>query len=250
MLLKKIEDYWTNRAQGYCEVNLKELNCYKRHAWTELIAEYCPKVDDRRLEVLDIGTGPGFFAIIMAEMGHHVTAVDYTSEMIEKAKNNAGKLNDRISFYKMDAHDIKFDDNTFDLIITRNLTWNLEDPEKAYASWYRVLKKGGVMLNFDANWYLHVHYEDKREEYEQDRLRSQIHMVEDHYVNTDTSAMEEIARNLPLSRIERPQWDSVKLLETGFNKVFVESGIGDKVWDDEEKINYRSTPMFLIGGIK
>lgn len=44
-------------------------------------------------------------------------------------------------------------DGSFDVIVTRNLTWNLEEPQKAYQEWCRVLKKGGILLNFDAGWY-------------------------------------------------------------------------------------------------
>lgn len=47
-----------------------------------------------------IGTGPGFFPVILAEAGYKVTAVDYTQEMLDTAKRNAGNLCERISFYK------------------------------------------------------------------------------------------------------------------------------------------------------
>lgn len=34
------------------------------------------------IKILDIGTGPGFFPVILAEAGYKVTAVDYTQEML------------------------------------------------------------------------------------------------------------------------------------------------------------------------
>ena len=46
----------------------------------------------------------------------------------------------------MDSHQLSFDDNTFDLLINRNVTWTLYDPEQAYKEWYRVLKPGGRLL--------------------------------------------------------------------------------------------------------
>ena len=102
------------------------------------------------------------------------------------------------------------------------------------------------MLNFDANWYLHLYDSQKRKEYEQDRYNSQAQGFNDHYVCTDTTAMEEIARNLPLSRTMRPQWDSAVLLNLGFKKVMIEQDMGARVWDEEEQVNYASTPMFMI----
>ncbi len=58
--------------------------------------------------------------------------------------------------------------------------------------------------------------------------------------------MERIARQLPLSQVKRPQWDINTLLDIGFIRYSVDIRIGDHVWDEEEKINYGSTPMFMI----
>lgn len=249
-ILERVEKYWDNRAEEYCEINISELNSFKREAWIRLINEYAPKIEGRKLKVLDIGTGPGFFAIIMASCGYDVTAIDYTEGMLEKAKNNARIFDFNIKFKRMDAQNLEFEDDTFDLIITRNLTWNLEKPYEAYKEWYRVLSKGGRLLNFDANWYLHVHDEEKRREYNEDRLNSLKNNFEDHYINTNIEEMEYIARRLPLSKEIRPEWDTKQLINIGFNKIIIEMGIGNRVWDDEEKVNYGSTPMFMIAGEK
>lgn len=34
-------------------------------------------------------------------------------------------------FYKMDAQNLEFEDDVFDVVISRNLTWNLKDPKKS-----------------------------------------------------------------------------------------------------------------------
>lgn len=249
-LLEKIEHYWDKRSDGYCQVNLQELVSFKRKAWIDLINDYAPKVTGRKLRVLDIGTGPGFFAIIMAICGYDVTAIDYTDAMLEKAKKNADKYINNIKFKRMDAQKLEFESNKFDLIVTRNLTWNLEKPSEAYREWYRVLADGGKLLNFDANWYLHLYDAQKRREYEQDRLNALERAIDDHYTCTDTNAMEDIARKLPLSKIFRPIWDTKELLDIGFKRIIIEMEIGNKVWNDVEKVNYASTPMFMVGGEK
>lgn len=245
-LLEKVETYWTRRSSDYCRVNEEELNSFKHKAWTDIINEYAPRIPGEPLRVLDAGTGPGFFALIMANCGHRVTAVDYTEAMLEKARMNAEKYNRLISFKRMDAQDMDFEDNAFDLILTRNLIWNLGQPEKAYREFYRVLSPGGRLLNFDANWYLHIHDPVKRQAYEQDRLNAQKHKCPDHYTCTDTKTMENIAADLPLSRIHRPEWDAGTLAKTGFKKIMIELDIKDRVWDWEEKINYDSTPLFMV----
>lgn len=245
-LLEKVKTYWTQRSTGYCRTNEEELNSFKYKAWTDIIHQYAPRVAEEPLAVLDAGTGPGFLALIMAGEGHKVTAIDCTEAMLDKARGNAKKYNRVISFEKMDAQDLAFADSTFDLVLTRNLTWNLERPEKAYREFYRVLSPGGRLLNFDANWYLHLHDPRKRQAYEQDRLNVRKYNCPDHYSSTDTKTMENIAAILPLSRAHRPEWDTGILARVGFKKIIIEMDIQDRVWDREEKINYGSTPMFMV----
>ena len=143
-----METYWTRRSSGYCQVNEEELKSFKHKAWTDVIHEYAPGRPGESLKVLDAGTGPGFLALIMAGAGHRVTAIDYTEAMLEKARINAKQYNRTICFRRMDAQDLDFEDNTFDLIMTRNLTWNLAQPETAYQEFHRVLSPGGAAPQF------------------------------------------------------------------------------------------------------
>ena len=81
-LLEQIEDYWTDRAEGYSQVNQEELAGDNRTNWRRELESHFP--EDRTNEtykILDIGTGPGFFSIILAEAGYSVMAVDYTEAM-------------------------------------------------------------------------------------------------------------------------------------------------------------------------
>lgn len=71
----------------------------------------------------------------------------------------------------MDAHSLDLPDGSFDAIVTRNLTWNLERSQDAYADWRRVLRPGGVMLNFDAGWYSYLFDDHKVAEVRKDRDR-------------------------------------------------------------------------------
>lgn len=243
-VLHSVTNYWNNRAPSYSEANQEELAGIKRAVWQKLLLSHAP--DKPVLRVLDIGTGPGFFAIIMAQAGHNVTAVDATVGMLEQAESNARNYHVDIDFVESDVHSLPFDEHVFDLIITRNVTWNLKHPDQAYQEWFRVLKKGGRLINFDANWYLHLFDEGYKSGFERDRKNTAQMGIPDHYINTDTVAMKNIAELLPLSRKLRPQWDATTLLDIGFTQFLIDTTIGEKVWDHEEKINYGSTPMFMI----
>lgn len=249
-LLQEIASYWGTRAEGYSEVNEKELAGSQREAWLHVLEEQFPEKKNEEMKILDIGTGPGFFPMILSEAGYTVTAVDYTEEMLEKAKENLGKYTkyglERVTLQRMDAQNLEFADETFDVVISRNLTWNLEKPEQAYQEWMRVLKPGGVLLNFDANWYGYLYDEEKKEAYEADRKKVEEQQLDDHYLCTDIDRMENIARQVPLSAMERPAWDTKVLESLGVCSIQTDSEIWKRVWSEEERLNYASTPMFLV----
>ena len=249
-LLQEIVSYWGTRAEGYSEVNEKELAGSQREAWLHVLEEQFPEKKKEEMKILDIGTGPGFFPMILSEAGYTVAAVDYTEEMLEKAKENLGKYTkyglERVTLQRMDAQNLEFADETFDVVISRNLTWNLEKPEQAYQEWMRVLKPGGVLLNFDANWYGYLYDEEKKEAYEADRKKVEEQQLDDHYLCTDIDRMENIARQVPLSAMERPAWDTKVLESLGVCSIQTDSEIWKRVWSEEERLNYASTPMFLV----
>ena len=249
-LLQEIASYWGTRAEGYSEVNEKELAGSQREAWLHVLEEQFPEKKKEEMKILDIGTGPGFFPMILSEAGYTVAAVDYTEEMLEKAKENLRKYTkyglERVTLQRMDAQNLEFADETFDVVISRNLTWNLEKPEQAYQEWMRVLKPGGVLLNFDANWYGYLYDEEKKEAYEADRKKVEEQQLDDHYLCTDIDRMENIARQVPLSAMERPAWDTKVLESLGVCSIQTDSEIWKRVWSEEERLNYASTPMFLV----
>lgn len=241
--------YWTKRTPGYLEVNQGELASRQRIVWgsvlSERIAAQFPERAPGQIQVLDVGTGPGFFAVILAELGYQVTAVDYTASMLKAAKKNAGSLADKISFHQMNAEELDFPENSFDVLVTRNLTWNLRRPKKAYARWNQVLKQGGLLLNFDAGWYRYLYDEEAKKGYLQDRENIANFDVKDETEGTDVAAMEAIAKKAPLSARKRPEWDLNMLRELGM-QAFADTEIWKRVWTKEERINNGSTPMFLI----
>ena len=249
-LLHSIGQYWTRRAPSYTDVIKKNLADGWDQVWADELISHFPDGGDRPLRVLDIGTGPGFYAIILARRGYDVTAVDYSEGMLQEAKRNAGALADKIRFARMDAQKLAFADGSFDAIVTRTLTWNLPDPAGAYREWMRVLRPGGALVNFDANWYAYLFNEDKQQEYQRDRTNARLAGVEDHEAYAETDMMEGISRMLPMGRLRRPQWDMDTLNALGFSAVNADTSVGKRLWNPEEKINYASTPGFMVWATK
>ena len=97
--------------------------------------------------VLDLGSGAGldcFLAASRVGPTGHVIGVDMTPEMIEKARDNAGKSGARnVEFRLGEIEDLPVEDNSVDLVIS-NCVINLStDKPKVSREIYRVLKPGG-----------------------------------------------------------------------------------------------------------
>ena len=252
-ILSENKAYWTGRASGYSEVNQTELGSGQRQKWRDClqseIARHFPAAAADSLRILEVGTGPGFFAILLAELGYDVTAIDLTPAMLAEAKKNAGALAERIRFMEMNAESLDFKEALFDVVISRNLTWNLPHPDAAYAEWARVLKPGGLLLNFDANWYAYLFDEKAQAAYAQDRVNSAAQGVGDQNVGENFDVMEDIARRVPLSRIRRPAWDLERLRGHGL-LAEADEQVWERVWSEEEKLNFSSTPLFMLRAVK
>ena len=252
-ILSENKAYWTGRASGYSEVNQAELETEQRKKWRDClqaeISRQFPGIAASQLRILEAGTGPGFFAILLCELGYDVTAIDLTPAMLEEAKKNAGSMSGSIRFMEMNAEALDFEDASFDVVISRNLTWNLPHPNAAYAEWVRVLRPGGLLLNFDANWYAYLFDEKAQAAYDQDRINSAERGVWDQNVGENFDVMEDIARRVPLSSICRPAWDLAELRSLGLH-ARADERIWQRVWSEEEKLNFSSTPLFMVRAIK
>ena len=91
---------------------------------------------------------PAFFTILLAKQGHHVTGTDLTPDMIANSRILAKEEQVSCDFQVMDAEHLSFQDESFDVVISRNLTWTLPEAAQAYKEWTRVLKPGGLLLKF------------------------------------------------------------------------------------------------------
>ena len=201
---KAIQNYWSLRAQGYGLSTAEELSDTE-NIYRAILKNWLPGGHNGQC-ALDIGCGPGFLAIELAKLGFTATGVDSCEAMIDQAKRNTRAWNIRLILN--DAAENLFSDNTFDVIASRNLVWNLPDPEKAYHQWLKWLKPHGKLIIFDGN-----HYRYLTDSERSDRPHRETHK---HLGNVDISIMESIAKELPMSRYDRPEYDQQLLKAIGF----------------------------------
>ncbi len=81
--------FWDRRAGKYAEYTAGDRRDGKLKAALDLIEGTGLKLEGA--EVLDIGAGPGTFAIPLARMGARVTAVDISAEMLKRLEKRAAE---------------------------------------------------------------------------------------------------------------------------------------------------------------
>ena len=239
LIKHRVTHYWSNRADSFEQQRLREFDSEKRERWLAELRRYLPQ--GKTLHILDVGTGTGFFACLLAAEGHNTTGIDLTTNMIEHAKHMAAVLGLDASFQIMDAEEPDFEPESFDVLVTRNLTWTLPHIEKAYREWYRILKPGGILINFDADYCAALEDED-----EHDLPANHAHkLVPDCMMQeNDAITMEIGAYHGP-----RPQWDVQLLIEAGFERVTVDTGVYRRIYAEIDEF-FNPTPIFTIAAFK
>lgn len=150
-LQENLNTYWSLRASAYDDFQQSpdrvELD---RVAWSDAFAAALPPGP---VDVLDLGTGSGYVAMLLAELGHRVTATDLAHGMLERAREHAARVGNPPRFLPGDAVAPHFAAESFDAITNRFLMWTLREPKEALANWKRLLRPGGVLAVVDSTWF-------------------------------------------------------------------------------------------------
>ncbi|WP_311195543.1 class I SAM-dependent methyltransferase [Planococcus sp. 107-1] len=98
-------------------------------------------------QVLVVGVGTGADLELLDLDGMEITAIDYSEDMLNQARK---KFKDSsIQFIEMDAQQMTFADNQFDVVIGILILSVVPHAEDCFKEMERVLKPGGEILLFD-----------------------------------------------------------------------------------------------------
>lgn len=147
-----INDYWTDRAPSYDDYQQRpERRDLDVEVWSRIWADALPPAP---ADVLDVGTGSGHVAFVLAGLGHRVTGIDLSDGMLERAREHAAIHPAPPVFTTGDAVAPDLPAGSLDAITGRYVMWTLRDPDAAVRNWVRLLRPGGVVAMVDSTWFL------------------------------------------------------------------------------------------------
>lgn len=238
-----IQSYWDDRAKSFSDLRRLELKSEKTQLWFEELLRHVEPLSQalqRPLRILDIGCGAGFFSILLAQAGHELEGIDMSPNMVQEAdllarEELASKeISQKPTFSCMDCESMSFADASFDVLVARNVMWNLPHPDVAYGEWLRVLRPGGLILNFDAE-HAKVHHKLNEHQQYADKTVSDDLLVRCH-------AMYHM---LAISGVNRPEWDQNLLADYQVSQVLIDPGVAERIYPKEDEL-YIPAPMFLV----
>lgn len=123
-----------------------------RRAWAGLLTDVLPAPPAR---VADLGCGTGTLSVLLAEQGHEVHGVDFSAEMVARARTKASEARlgtDRVRFAVADASRPPLPTAAYDVVLSRHVLWAMPDPADALQRWIELLAPGGRLVLVEGRW--------------------------------------------------------------------------------------------------
>jgi SAM-dependent methyltransferase len=98
--------------------------------------------------ILELGCGPGTLWVNNSGQispGWDITLTDFSEGMLEAARTNLQNIQHHFRYRNVDAQDIPFEDNAFDVVIANHMLYHVPDRLKALSEIRRVLRPGGPL---------------------------------------------------------------------------------------------------------
>jgi ubiquinone/menaquinone biosynthesis C-methylase UbiE len=109
----------------------------------DVLADMLGPVQGRR--IIDVGTGTGRGAFLLAAAGARVTGIDASEQMLAIARERARETGADVNFQLGDAHQIEFGDRAFDIAVSLRVLMHTPRWRQCIAELCRVASHGVVL---------------------------------------------------------------------------------------------------------
>ena len=243
-LQERITHGWQVSAEGYSKrIVADDFELPGRQVWTDAILCKAPR--EGVLDILDVGTGPGVFATILSMAGHHLCGIDISSNMLDQARENSARKGVSPKYVLMNSQELAFPDNSFDIIVSRNVVWTIKEPELAYASWLRCLKPGGRAIVFDADYTQEAGEEAARTQKYFERFGEYPPLS---YTNYEVARG--FKRELQSAQNHRPEWDISMMEKLGYTNISWDNVAQEVAYNERQAILSEGRCFFRLCGDK
>ncbi|MCU1550016.1 MAG: ubiE [Glaciihabitans sp.] len=135
----EVADMFDDVAKHYDRTNAV-LSVGNAYLWRlATVRAVAPQPGER---ILDLAAGTGTSSVALSHGGARVVAVDFSAGMIAEGR----RKHKNIEFIEADIEKLPFGDDEFDAVSISFGLRNVNDPKRALAEMYRVLKPGGRVV--------------------------------------------------------------------------------------------------------
>lgn len=137
------QKFWNGRSKVYdAQVIPEYKSAYKKTV--KRSARFLDKEDI----VLEIGCGTGNATIPLAGYVKEITAIDTSKDMMDKAKEKAGKAGkNNIHFVKKDLMELKEKAESYDAVTAYNVLLYMKNQDEVLRRIHDLLKPGGIFIS-------------------------------------------------------------------------------------------------------
>ena len=136
------------------DAHIDEWKDWPTTPWNRLLYSTCHRnlqrfLGNPPLNILDVGGGNGQDTFFLIQLGHMVTLQDFSSEMLEDARQNVAKagLLEKVTFCQVDVVELPemFSTAAFDTILCHNMIKFVKDGYTLLDDLYTLLKPDGLL---------------------------------------------------------------------------------------------------------
>ncbi len=145
---QKNQEYWDRESEEYAASHPGNSDSSRHPSWgvwdiREAELQVLGDVRDR--DLLELGCGDAHDALAFAVQGARVTAIDFSTVQLDRARAFLEGAAAEVTLREADAADLPFADESFDYVVSDYGAFDFTDPGVAVPEAARVLRPGGIL---------------------------------------------------------------------------------------------------------